>query len=654
MTVPKEMFVPSNRNEWTLLVRPPDGYRLDSAIGTTFGLDFTALTALLLAMLDRTDKESAWEAQANRLQAITSVGERVRVFANRGQIHADIRTSNQVFALLDRIVDDVHLEKGSFHPKVWVLKYLPRRPVDLDAAASGKDRNAKNDAIYRLLCTSKNLTLYSSWEAVIRLDGCIVGTDDEHADTLGGQLAEFFRQLVKDAAPLSPQLKRLLQELPRVAFSMEGSRGIKSCEFLWQWPGERPLLDRIVRGGDTALVVSPFTGAGFLRVLAKSFKHLFVVSRQEELDAFWDESMERLIPHENVWVVKADAADASAEEGATSHLDLHAKLLFCGYSRRKGAARTEAWLGSANASPRGWGLAESMNCEAMIRFTPAIQPKLFLEQFAYQPGKSDSKADIPALNGWIEPYIPRSPEPETEEQRVDGILDAAKKAFAGIGLTAHLERIDGTIAFALRASSPAECQSLFASYPEVRFHAAPLGLVQSNDGGLTDLACLAVGAVLFDNLQIHEVGTLFLVRLRHEPSSSERHFVIQVAMDVSDEFWEERRSAFLKAHLSPRDFRQFLRSILFDGTIVPDPPKGGGDREHGNEKDPKEPRQPSLLDDMTVEDILHACTQDRSRIDEVDRLMRTFEGTEHVDLQFRTFWTNFREALRVLEKGARR
>lgn len=57
---------------------------------------------------------------------------------------------------------------------------------------------------------------------------------------------------------------------------------------------------------------------------------------------------------------------------------------------------------------------------------------------------------------------------------------------------------------------------------------------------------------------------------------------------------------------------------------------------------------------MTVEDILHACTQDRSRIDEVDRLMRTFEGTEHVDLQFRTFWTNFREAVRVLEKGARR
>ena len=654
MTAPKEMFVPSNRNEWTILVRPPDGYRLESAIGTTFGLDFTALTALLLAMLDRTAQESAWEAQANRLQAITSVGDRVRVFANRGQIHADIRTSNQVFALLDRIVDDVHLEKGSFHPKVWVLKYLPRRPVDLDADASGQDLNVKDDAIYRLLCTSKNLTLYSSWEAVIRLDGCIVGTEAEQADTLGGQLAEFFRQLVKDAVPLSPQLKRLLQELPRVAFSMEGSRGIKSCEFLWQWPGGQPLLDRIVSDGDTALVVSPFTGAGFLRALAKRFKHLFVVSRQEELDAFWDESMERLIPHENVWVVKADAAEETAEAGATSNLDLHAKLLFCDYSRRKGAARTEAWLGSANASPRGWGLADSMNCEAMIRFTPGIQPKLFLEQFAYQPGKSDGKVDIPVLNGWIEPYIPRSPEAETEEQRVDGILDAAKKAFAGIALTAHLERMDGTIAFALRAPSPAECQFLFASYPEVRFHAAPLGLAQSNDGGLADLASLAVGAVLFDNLQIHEVGTLFLVRLRHEPSSSERHFVIQVALDVGEEFWEERRSAFLKAHLSPSDFRQFLRSILFDSAIVPDPPSGGGNREHGNEKGPKVTRQPSLLDDMTVEDILHACTQDRSRIDEVDRLMRTFEGTEYVDLQFRTFWENFREAVRVLEKGARR
>lgn len=82
MTAPKEMFLPANRNEWTALVRPPEGYRLDCAVGTSFGLEFTALTALLLAMLDQAAGEAAWEQHARRLQAITTLDERVRVLVH--------------------------------------------------------------------------------------------------------------------------------------------------------------------------------------------------------------------------------------------------------------------------------------------------------------------------------------------------------------------------------------------------------------------------------------------------------------------------------------------------------------------------------------------------------------------------------------------
>ena len=417
-------------------------------------------------------------------------------------------------------------------------------------------------------------------------------------------------------------------------------------------------METVEPDGRTVLVVSPFVRAGFLKDLAARFKRLLVVSRQEELDAFWNESIEKLIPRTNVWVVKPDAAEEDSTEGLTAQsLELHAKLLFCEYGRRGGATCTEAWLGSANASPRGWGCADPtkyMNCEAMVRFTPGIRPEQFLEQFAYRRDGSDAEKDAPVLNGWIEPYIPRPPDPKTEEGQVDGVLDAAKEAFASLALAAGIERSGESIVFVLRARDQAACRTLFAHHPEIVFHAAPLGLAEGSESRLADLVVLAVGDLRFENVAISEAGTLLFVRLTHAPSSREKRFVIKVDVDVEEGFWAERRTAFLKANLSPSDFRLFLRSILFDGAADPETLGGGG----GGEKRKRAPstgtRVLTLLDDMTVEDILHACMEDRSRIDEVDRLLRTFEGTEHVDAPFRTFWGNFREAVRAMEKGGRR
>ncbi len=108
-------------------------------------------------------------ASARRLQAITALEERVLVLAHRGQIHSDIGQSNQVFNLLDQLVDDVHIDKVSFHPKVWLLKYQPRHSVE--ERTKRKVSAPSTGAIYRLLCTSKNLTLSSNWEAVVSLEG---------------------------------------------------------------------------------------------------------------------------------------------------------------------------------------------------------------------------------------------------------------------------------------------------------------------------------------------------------------------------------------------------------------------------------------------------------------------------------------------------
>ena len=74
-------------------------------------------------------------------------------------------------------------------------------------------------------------------------------------------------------------------------------------------------------------------------------------------------------------------------------------------------------------------------------------------------------------------------------------------------------------------------------------------------------------------------------------------------------------------------------------------------------REPNEARErqaASLLDDFTVEDVLHSCTEDSSRIDEIDRLLKTFEKTEHIDASFREFWANFREAIGPSRRNAAR
>jgi hypothetical protein len=165
-----------------------------------------------------------------------------------------------------------------------------------------------------------------------------------------------------------------------------------------------------------------------------------------------------------------------------------------------------------------------------------------------------------------------------------------------------------------------------------------------------ELHILSGGDLRFD-LTISQTGTFLLVQLTHRSSPHPKQFVIRLDIKVNEKLWAERRTAFLKANLSPSDFRLFLRSILFDGAAESWTGNGKDGGKKGNGRSPNSARTPTLLDEMTVEDILQACTQDRSRIDEVNRLLEIFKDTEHFDAPFREFWTNFRAAVQTIDKG---
>jgi hypothetical protein len=131
------MFEANQRQNFLDLLRPPAGYRLESAIGTTYSLDFVALTAALLALVDaETESDESSTKHIDSLHAITRLADRVRVFVNRGQISGP-RQVSRVTVLYDRIVQEVCLPEGCFHPKVWVTHYRPRKSPGAPKRPSG-------------------------------------------------------------------------------------------------------------------------------------------------------------------------------------------------------------------------------------------------------------------------------------------------------------------------------------------------------------------------------------------------------------------------------------------------------------------------------------------------------------------------------------
>src|SRR5256885_8111105 len=116
------MLEPRERQHLMETLRPPPGYELDRAVGTTYSLD---LLALLTAPLAFTIFE--WEGVDGGpgpdplalLETMRRYAGRVNVFCQAGRISVP-KNRQLLFSYLENSVFEVSTRKpnGSFHPKV--------------------------------------------------------------------------------------------------------------------------------------------------------------------------------------------------------------------------------------------------------------------------------------------------------------------------------------------------------------------------------------------------------------------------------------------------------------------------------------------------------------------------------------------------------
>lgn len=335
----ERMLEPDGRAALTEQLRPPAGYELIYAVGTTFTLDLTTALSIPLSFAGHQLREDA--NQIAILDAVRRATEKVDIFAQAGQIR--VPPASDLVAFLEPMVHPVVPRRAGalFHPKVWVLEF-----------GRGSSRS------YRFLCSSRNLTGDHSWDVMVRLDGEPTATKQVRS----APIRDFLMALPPMAVVPLPSVRagRIRELALRVGeVEWELPPDVREVEFHPFGVG-RP--DTIDLKGKRHLIVSPFLSNEGIDLAAPFSKEsITVVSRKESFDALSPATLTRI-----TGFVLNDAAIGADESPDEALVGLHAKIF--ALDRMSGS---RVFAGSANATDAAF----SGNVEFMVELV-GPQPRM--------------------------------------------------------------------------------------------------------------------------------------------------------------------------------------------------------------------------------------------------------------------------------------
>lgn len=612
----KNAFSHRNRHSVIDLFRPPAGYRLASAIGTSFSVDCISLTSIMLAFADADLDEDQKYNIPQQLFAFTRLTEKMKLFVNRSCILlSGVRESSRICAIYDDLIDEVTIPNGSFHPKVWLLGYTPKITPE----------NVGREQLFRIVCGSRNLTMSNCWELAVQLDGTLVSR--KHSNSVGNSLAGYFRKISKSTGTRSDVLDLAIEQLPYIQFAPP--QGINSCRLDFQWPAEQSLASLIPSSGQRAVIISPFLGKTLIELITKRFEKTVLISSRREIELKLDEELvTKLQP--NLFYVNDDlTADVAMR------LNLHAKLYFF-----DSGDQHKMMLGSANASRNAW---QGFNAEAMMTFPLSIDQSNFLRDFVYDPKRGNG------LQPWIERYELEdwaNREEESEAEIVDNLIKDAQQTLAKFRFALSYSHNENTLVLTpIDQSVLNDLRSHLESGLDIG--AIPISLIEADNEQQWSNNQLvnAFPKGITYQATIARVTRFICFRIYHRVSNTGRTIVLKPSRDNFGDFIADRNKELMRAELSAKQFAQFLAAILFDGKhpahkAITDILSGKRTRltSHGQS-----------YFDVLIEDVMSACTEDESRIAEVTRVLETFDGVDadgnsYVDEGFRQFWSEFKKA----------
>ena len=590
---------PQDRQLYLESLRPPTGYHLDTAVGTTYSLDLLTLlvTPLGFTMFDL-DLEQANAQQGDPLEileAIRNHADRITLFCQAGRIAVPSRHRLLFHHLEPRVVEaTAPLRDRNFHPKVWVLRYV----------------SSEGPVQYRLLCLSRNLTFDRCWDTILVMDGAL-NANRVRDFPRSRPLAEFIGSLPGMAVrPLTPAMlqdvEKIAGEVGRVAFDQP----VPFDDFAF-WPlGHSPaanksFLSRIDEGSRRSLVISPFLSSQAVQRVAGTKGPNILISRQTELDLL---PARARAPYQDCYAFTSQNtlkeepdAEAGTQEGVEAQ-GLHAKVLVL----ETGKA-TSVFTGSANATRNGF----EGNVEFVVELIGRSSKCGIDLLMSKQPG-SASLLDL------LVPYEPPE-EPvadDADARALEEALDGARDAIAGARWRVQVEAAEGGdgcgLAVQPEGSHPAWNESLAVSVRPLSLHESVALPVE-----LGTTSPIRFHAVAMESLTSFLV---FTVSGRRGAQAGEVAFVVNADLVGAP---ANRREQLLRHLLRDRaGVLRFLLLLLADLSDDPLLATAAAARE-GAGADARSAPSPALL-----EMLLRALDRDEGRLDAVERLLRDLRETD--------------------------
>jgi hypothetical protein len=560
---------------FTEMLRPPEGWRTDHAILSSYSADLVVVLTSLLALSGCDLNGRRAGSRVELVRAIEKLRGRVRILGQEGRV--SIPSSKPILKLLDKFLTTVVMDetKGSFHAKTALLRF--------------QDSQNPDDFQWRIWFGSRNLTRALNWEAGLMLVSRADGK---------GQRIEGLSHLVKSMA-----------ERAKLPGLMPRSVGAEVANLTWECPAgcEMQSVSLLANGStpgfpsppadtERMFIVSPFldtetvraasgwggpktrrtlvsTEAEFLRLLCEDEKVLqsFTLCRQPFPDLPGECAVRA--EEENPAVIEVSEGEQPPPQG------LHAKLLFAAKGKRR-----QLWIGSANATARGWS-GRNVEIVAELKVNPEVAE------------------GIEAFVETCERCAPTKTQVQVDQ--IEEALEQARKALSGRWPLKQFLR-DGTLEIV--ASTPPPLAN------------AELTIQVATMGGAWK--CWPLDATTLRIGTVREWERTDFVQIRVTLGDMVSAWLQVAPCDPPPD--EKRDQRLIAQYLDPNTFLLWLRSLLADSPVE----DAGGDWDsddhtRGNGSGHSTPPiDPGSI--PTVEEILRAWARDATAFQNADQKVRTY------------------------------
>lgn len=564
-----------NRLDYGSLLCPPPGYNLDRALATTYSLDLNALLAVPVALFyAQTLEGDLGGERLALLDAVQKLGERVTIFHQASKLLIPAK-HNRLFAFLEECLVPVkpRFTRQSFHPKVWVIRYMPER---------------KGDVIrFRLLVLSRNLTFDRSWDVAANLEGEV----GEHDRPENAPLADFIAYLIKEGGERVTGTKGFVQQLRKTAFKVPPA--FDRLQFhpigIGKYRTGVPWYDP-----EHLVIVSPFLDDESLNRFKPISKEAFLFSRLEQLNGVNAGTLSGFDSyHLNQLVIDGERALDSQDDSDSQ--DLHAKLYV---QTLKGES---CWLlGSANATAPAKG---DCNIEFMLELKgrrAEIQGPRLVDALLGEDRKK----------GVFVRYERPSPVHTDGAASLKGQLRELENNLVQAGLNGDLSVSAKGANYDLTVTSSLS-PSVIGDFTLQVF---PFG----RESAAQTVAPSTDFSLHFENIALPDLSVFAGVIISHSELLERRRFLLQMEIELP----AERLSRIFTLVLQNQDrFFEYLRFLLAESPdkeiLLPPSTRSG----HGPGDDPA-----FLTGEAVYEELLMAASRSPKKLAEVERVIKRLES----------------------------